>query len=915
MATIYVDNVPYEVKNGQSLLTACLSLGFNVPYFCWHPAMHSVGSCRLCAVKNFRDEKDTRGHIVMSCMTPAEDGTRISINDPEAREFRAAVIEWLMINHPHDCPVCDEGGECHLQDMTVMTGHTYRRTRSGKRTFRNQDLGPFIHHEMNRCIQCYRCVRFYRDYAGGRDFNVFGIRDRLYFGRFESGVLESEFAGNLVEVCPTGVFTDRTLRKHYTRKWDLQTAPSVCIHCGVGCNTIPGERYGALRRILNRYNGEVNGYFLCDRGRFGYEFVNGPTRIRKPLIRRGPGHEAASLEAVTVDEALANLKQILSESSRVIGIGSPRASLESNFALASLVGRDHFFSGMSDGDQDLVSCMVEILRNGPARSPSLRDVESSDVVLVLGEDVGDTAPRLALALRQALHVKPFAAAADLHIPRWNAGAVQQVVQNDKGPLFIATPHGTRLDEVSKVALRLAPDDIARLGFAIAASLDPAAIKLPDLPDQLLAAATQIAEELKAADRPLVVSGAGCGTRSVMEAAANVAWALCRMGKEAGLSLNAAECNTLGAVLLGGRSLSIAFEEIGSGKADTVVILENNLFRRAEARLVEGLLQQAGSVIVLDHSLHEFASRASIVLPVGTFAETEGTLVNNEGRAQKFFRVFPAAKEVRASWQWLGDIAEESGEERSARPRTLDEITSAMIAAIPALGPVQEIAPPADFRVVGQKIPRQPPRYSGRTALSANITVHEPAPPSDNQSALAFSMEGSQKQPPSSLIPRFWAPGWNSVQAVNKFQSEVGGPLRGGDPGRRLFEPAETPGADYFSQIPRKFEPRDDEWLFVPLHHVFGSEELSALSLGIQERSPGPYVGLNENDMENLALSDGDEVRVSIGSGVFHLKSRITPGLPRGLAGLPVGFPGLEGSTLPAWGTVSVRLNREHGPRQ
>ncbi len=188
----------------------------------------------------------------MACMTPATEGTRISIDDPEAVAFRAGIIEGMMQNHPHDCPVCDEGGECHLQDMTVMTGHDYRRYNFRKRTFRNQYLGPFVNHEMNRCIQCYRCVRFYREYAGGKDFNVFGIRNLAYFGRYEDGVLESEFAGNLDEVCPTGVFTDATHKRHYTRKWDLQFAPSICVHCGLGCNISPGERYGMLRRIVNQ---------------------------------------------------------------------------------------------------------------------------------------------------------------------------------------------------------------------------------------------------------------------------------------------------------------------------------------------------------------------------------------------------------------------------------------------------------------------------------------------------------------------------------------------------------------------------------------------------------------------------------------------------------------------------------------
>ncbi len=169
MATIHVDGKEYEVNGADNLLEACLSLGLDIPYFCWHPALGSVGACRQCAVKQYQNAEDTRGRLVMSCMTPASDGTFISIDDSEAKQFRESVVEWLMTNHPHDCPVCEEGGNCHLQDMTVMTGHSFRRYRFTKRTHRNQDLGPFISHEMNRCIACYRCVRYYKDYADGTD--------------------------------------------------------------------------------------------------------------------------------------------------------------------------------------------------------------------------------------------------------------------------------------------------------------------------------------------------------------------------------------------------------------------------------------------------------------------------------------------------------------------------------------------------------------------------------------------------------------------------------------------------------------------------------------------------------------------------------------------------------------------------
>ena len=317
MPTIFVDDRAIEAKTGDNLLEVLLSNGIDVPYFCWHPAMGSVGACRQCAVVGYANPDDTRGRIIMSCMTPVTEGARFSVEAENATSFRNSVVENLMLNHPHDCPVCEEGGECHLQDMTVMVGHSDRRYKGLKTTFRNQYLGPLIGHEMNRCITCYRCVRYYQDYAGGDDLAAFGSRDRVFFGRAEPGVLDNEFSGNLVEVCPTGVFTDKTLSKHYSRKWDLQSAPTVCQACSLGCNTYTSERYGEVRRVHNRYHNEVNGYFLCDRGRFGAQHVNSPKRIPGAGIRNAGG----LYEPVSIADALDKVKGLLT--GKVIGIGSP----------------------------------------------------------------------------------------------------------------------------------------------------------------------------------------------------------------------------------------------------------------------------------------------------------------------------------------------------------------------------------------------------------------------------------------------------------------------------------------------------------------------------------------------------------------------------------------------------------------
>ena len=443
MARVNIDGKDYDLPEGQNLLHACLSEQLDLPYFCWHPAMGSVGSCRLCAVLQYKDEADERGRLQMACMMTVEDGLRIGIGTSDgetsrpaafAADFRRQVIEWLMENHPHDCPVCEEGGECHLQDMTVMTGHSMRRYGGMKRTWENQNLGPFIGHEMNRCITCYRCVRYYRDYAGGTDLDAFGSKSHMFFGRAEDGVLESEFAGNLVEVCPTGVFTDKPFSKVYTRKWDLQSAPSICPHCSVGCNTFPAERYGVLKRVHNRYHGEVNGYFLCDRGRYGSHFVNHDKRIRQAGVRAEDG----VFEAPGRDAAVTAVAERLQDAD-IIGIGSPRASMGANFALRQLVGADNFCTGMADDEAATMAAMLDAYRGGGFKIPSLSDIENADAVLILGEDISNTAARMALAVRQAAHGVAFEMAKAADIPDWQDAGVRGHAQYAQEPAFHRRP--------------------------------------------------------------------------------------------------------------------------------------------------------------------------------------------------------------------------------------------------------------------------------------------------------------------------------------------------------------------------------------------------------------------------------------------------------------------------------------------
>jgi NADH-quinone oxidoreductase subunit G len=223
--------------------------------------------------------------------------------------------------------------------------------------------------------------------------------------------------------------------------------------------------------------------------------------------------------------------------------------------------------------------------------------------------------------------------------------------------------------------------------------------------------------------------------------------------------------------------------------------------------------------------------------------------------------------------------------------------------------LESVTPSGDFRIAGQKIPREPHRYSGRTAMQANLSVHEPKPPEDPDSPMSFSMEGYPGKPPSSLIPFFWAPSWNSIQATAKFQQEVGGELCGGDPGLRLIEPPRDEplgGAKpiYENDAPAQTEKREGEWLAVPLHHIFGSEELSILSPAIAERAPKPYLALHPEDAGGLDLVADEEAEIRINGSAQRLLVKLDAGIARGLAGIPAGLPQTKSLQLPTWSKIA-----------
>lgn len=533
----------------------------------------------------------------------------------------------------------------------------------------------------------------------------------------------------------------------------------------------------------------------------------------------------------------------------------------------------------------------------------MREVEQADAVFILGEDLTNTAPMLALAVRQSVRQQPLQEIAKVNVPIWNDAAARELIQDKRGPLFIATVHTTKLDDIATQTFKAPPDEIACLGFAVAHILDDDSPAVANLTEEVRNLAQQIADTLSVAKRPVIIAGASCETDHILEASANIAWALSKKNKDTGIVYTLPECNSLGLAMMGGDRLESAFNTVLNGHADTVIILENDLYRHGKTSVVDKFLKTCKNVVVIDHSQSATTQKANYLIPAGTFAESDGILVNNEGRMQRFFQVYEAEKPIQESWRWLLDIGTSCNNTKMKLWKNFEDITHAIADEEPLLHKINEVSPPARFRINGQRIPREPHRFSGRTAMKANVNVSELKPPVDFDSSLSFTMEGFRGLPPSSMIPFFWAPGWNSVQSINKYQQEIGGPLRDGDPGIRCFERSENGNVIYFIPEPEFFVPWKGHLLMVPLHHIFGSEELSARSPSIQERSPHAYVMINTEDAVDLQVKEDDLLAFEVDHYPYALPIKLSAAMPKGVAGLPYGLGDLPFVELPAWGML------------
>ncbi|MDG2392279.1 MAG: NADH-quinone oxidoreductase subunit NuoG [Thalassotalea sp.] len=864
LISIYVDGIKLQVDRTDNLLAGVLSNKLNLPYFCWHPSMGSVGACRQCAVTVFDDESQTRGRIAMACMTPVSDGMYIGLGDHYSSVFREQVISAMMTNHPHDCPVCAEGGECHLQDMTVMTGHSVREYKGDKRTFENQDLGPYIGHEMNRCITCYRCVRYYKDYAGGTDFGVYGSRNKVYFGRQQDGVLESEFSGNLVEVCPTGVFTDKPFSAHYSRKWDLQSAPSICQGCSVGCNISVGERYGSVRRIVNRYNDSINGYFLCDRGRFGFGYVNNADRLTacKGVNVQNDNQQNTNVSNKDIHISLAKYK-----AEKFVAIGSPRASLETNTALKQLLGKESFCAGLTEKQMQMLLLNQQLVTQHSC--VDIDEIEQADCVIILGEDVTQTAPRIALALRQSVRNAGLIIADRLRIPRWQDEAVRTAAGKTLSPLFIAQVSQSKLDDVASNISYSSADDIALIAKAISDKLTTPDAEINFLNTQQTNFVESIIEALSYAKKPLIVSGHSLANVQILQQCL----ALANTHKDKfNFAIMPAAASSLGlASLIDEHTLSLeqVIASLKANTSDSLIIAENELANLSKAQQQQ-LLCDAQTVIALDHNQSIVSEHADVILPVATFTESQGLVVNYTGNVQCFYSALNGKLPILPSWRYLQMLDGILGQGNLVTAGDTLNDFRASLAQLELSFPDTSVFLAEQFLL---KTARQTHRSSGRTAMMANQSVHETKATIDVNSNFNFSMEGG-KPGNSSAMPFTWAPGWNSNQSINKYQEHAGGKLTKVQPVVQIFDPnkEQTLELGAFNNTADK---NDNKQLTIyPAKHIFANDYLGLKTSEFKLTALIPFIEFTPEDADKYQLTQASHAQIVIDDNEYITQVKV-----------------------------------------
>ncbi|HET7771153.1 MAG TPA: NADH-quinone oxidoreductase subunit NuoG [Chloroflexota bacterium] len=663
--TLTIDGQEIAVPPGTLVVEAARQVGAEVPVFCYHPKLSLAGACRMCQCEIGMapppGQPARPPALMTACTTRVAPGMTVNTMAPKALKARESVIEFLLINHPLDCPVCDAGGECPLQDNSHAWGPNESRFGEDKRLARKgANLSPLVVLDQERCIVCYRCTRFMAEVPGQAelDFQQRGYNSQLRV--IEDRPMQSRFHGNIIDLCPCGALTSDTYRFR-SRPHDLDHADSVCSQCPVGCNVILDSRANEMARVRPRQNEAVNEIWLCDKGRFGHHYPSDAERITSPMVKREDGQlHPASWPEVTGSAAVA-LQRIKEQyGGAAIGVlGGRNLTNEDCYALARFAAEvletphvDHRIGARSRAANPLAA------HGQAAFNSEFVDAENADAILIVGSDVYEEMPVFWLRIRKAV----------------TKGA----------KLIVVNPRATEADRIAFRRLRHAPGEEAAVVRALGGGAAPAGLNADAL--------TAASDALKEAQRPLIYAGARLATRSdaaeVAEALAGLASSL---GHANAVNYFCEGANARGAEYAGlvpGEGGMAAGEIVAAAAEGTIKALylvgENILETHPDRAQALQALQRAEVVIVHELFPTETARHADVLFAATGLPEKDGSLTNAEGRIQKLFQALRPSTGTRPDWRIITDLSAEMG--ASLGYAASVEVTKELLADLPVYAP-------------------------------------------------------------------------------------------------------------------------------------------------------------------------------------------------------------------------------------
>jgi NADH-quinone oxidoreductase subunit G len=831
LVTLTINGSEVRAEPGRLVIDVAEEMNIFVPRFCYHPGMKSVAVCRMCLVK-----VEGMPKLAPACSTPVADGMKVETLDPGAVDAQEGMLEFLLINHPLDCPICDRGGECPLQDQTYRHGPGSSRYIEPKRTFEKAlDISDLVVLDRERCVLCWRCVRFSDEIAGDNFIELVDRAAGTQILNFKDEPFDSYFSGNTIQICPVGALTASTYR-FVSRPWDLKTAPGVCNYCSVGCPITNEARSDTVVRCQALPNENVNDFWICDKGRFAFHYVESSERLTAPLIR-GSSDE---FEQTSWARALQVAAEKLKAAKSVGVIAGGHLTTEDAFAVQRLakgiIGTPHVDSRIQDAGAPYEMLLSHLpVAGSTATINDLRDARS---IVWIGADPKETLPVLFLQIRGA-------------------------VMDGSAKLIVVSPRKLSLDSFATHVVRCDAGGEARALRELAGGSGPAARDLggpavvcwePKSPGRderpVVSAALELATQVGA---KVLVCPPHAGSQGLID-----------MGVHPSLDAGYRPATTEG--MDTGEILAAA----GAGDIDALVLVGADPISDFPNReLAQRALENVAFTLVIELFATASVERADVVLPSAAAPERAGTFTNLERRLQKLEPVVATPGSARAPWEAIVGLAGALGQE--LQWATIEDVWDAIRSEVPShanisIDALTQPVPPTSLQYESA--------FESHHALHGAVAGHGAGYPKGYRSGAPF--QTGQNWPLSWELRAFEAkqrpgviPEAESTNGARRSSDQVG------------VHPAPRPEGGFVLYTGRLIY---DDGAMV---------SRTAVLHGLAKR---PFVEMNPDDIEELSLEVG--AKVVIASNGKEVSARLVAGdIARGAVFIPYHQPGLSANVL------------------